>query len=163
MKKIPANKSSKTHLATLSPERFNALYFLRAITFDFGKVSQILPGTFDKLQNLEFFSMKENNVQSLPDRLFPDSLPLKAIFLKMNSIKNFENQTFVGLELLETLDLRIGYIFIYRAQRWLFRGKSHPTKKIAIQGISNPVGFSPKILGSQSQKLPKSPNFVAKW
>ena len=100
--------SNKTHLATLEPDRFNALYFLRAITFDFGKVSQILPGTFDNLGNLEFFSMKENNVQSLPNRMFPDSLPLKGIFLKMNAIQSFYNETFIGLELLEALDLSFG-------------------------------------------------------
>ena len=40
-------------------------------------------------------------------------------------------------------------------QRWFFREKFHPTKKIPIMGILNLIGFSLKIPANPRGKIPK--------
>lgn len=60
---------------------------------------------FDELLNLQYFSILDNDVQSLPTKLFQPTPSLGQANFRHNQITSFANDTFIGLNRLEQLNL----------------------------------------------------------
>jgi Leucine-rich repeat (LRR) protein len=84
---------------------FNGLTKLTKLSMEGNEISEIIPGTFEKISRLEYLDLNYNTIEHLEVDVFSGLLNLKYIDMKGNQLQYLHPETFIRLPKLQTLDL----------------------------------------------------------
>jgi Leucine-rich repeat (LRR) protein len=84
---------------------FSGLTKLTHLSIQGNEISEIIPGTFEKISHLEYLRLDNNVIVNLEFDVFSGLVNLKCINLKGNKLQYLHPDTFVGLPNLERLFL----------------------------------------------------------
>ncbi|XP_058872731.1 peroxidasin homolog isoform X1 [Acipenser ruthenus] len=76
----------------------------------FNRISEITPGAFKKLKNLNTLLLNNNHIKRVPRKAFDDLENLKYLYLYKNEIHAIDKQAFKGLVSLEQLYIHFNHI-----------------------------------------------------
>lgn len=94
----PAGNLTRAVLAPHGPQ-------LQEITWTDSRVTQIRPGAFDTLYNLEYIDLSRNEIKRTETGLFAGLTRLKHLNISRNHLEDIPRLTFTDLENLEVLDV----------------------------------------------------------
>ena len=84
---------------------FNGLTNLMLLSIVGNKISEIIPGTFEKMSRLELLGLDHNVIQHLENYVFSGLVNLKVIGLQGNKLQYLHPDTFLGLSKLPSLQI----------------------------------------------------------
>ena len=87
------------------------------LSFYLNQISEIEPGGFNGLSNLEYLEIlsnrleiQSNNISSIEDNTFLNLNKLEALFLLNNNLKTLSSRVFCGLTSLNALHLELNHL-----------------------------------------------------
>jgi len=125
---------SYNNLRILDINILKVLPKLSLLKFERNEISEIMPGTFDKISPLEYLDLDHNRIKHLESDTFNVLVNLKYIHLQGNQLQYLHPDTFIGLPKLQSLLLSKNsglQIPIYR--HFI---NSHSLKHLGISGCN---------------------------
>jgi Leucine-rich repeat (LRR) protein len=92
-------------LRQIELEAFNALTILNQLSMLGNNISEIIPGTFEKMSHLENLSLDHNRIEQLDSNMFYGLVNLKNLSLTGNNLQYLYPYMFVGLPNFQSLFL----------------------------------------------------------
>jgi hypothetical protein len=98
------------------------------------EISEITPGTFEKMSRLEYLNLDHNRIERLEFGVFSGLINLEIVFLAKNKLQYLHPDTFVGLANLQSLFLsKNSDLQIPNDSHFI---NSHSLKKLGISGCN---------------------------
>ncbi|XP_049821526.1 leucine-rich repeat-containing protein egg-6-like [Aethina tumida] len=84
---------------------FTKYYYTQKLNLESLKILKIIPGAFNRLNNLKVLHLNKNNLTNLGDGIFNSLIYLEELYLEFNKIENITDHAFAGLNNLKILNL----------------------------------------------------------
>jgi len=112
----------------------NGLPKLTHLSVQGNKISEIIPGTFEKNCRLEYLHLENNTIEHLEVDVFYGLVNLKEIYLQRNNLQYLHPETFLGLPKFQSLFLSINFGLQVPTDSHFIN--SHSLKNLALSGCS---------------------------
>ena len=88
---------------------FNGLPILTYLSMNSNEITEITPGTFEKISHLEDLNLAHNRIEHLGVEVFYGLVKLIYIYLQGNKLQYLHPDTFIGLPNLQDIFLSNNY------------------------------------------------------